>query len=112
MNGTLASELRTRFCPIAVDVLGHDGIVDDLRLALHFLRHLLAQRDFFLDRVEVDTLADIAIADLIGIFFLVRRRKPGDEGEGERRANSANAAVLCRQAAGCERSFIVRSVSF
>ena len=64
VKGTLASELRTRFWPDAVDVLGDHRIVDDLGLALHFLGQLLAQADLFLQRVEVDALADIAVADL------------------------------------------------
>ena len=59
----------------AVDVLGDDRIVDDLGLALDFLRQLLAEGDFFLERVEVDALADIAIADFVGIFLLCLRRR-------------------------------------
>ena len=55
----------------AIDVLGDDRIVDDFRLALDLLRDLLAERDLLLDRVEVDALADVAIADGIGIFLFV-----------------------------------------
>ena len=62
----------------AVDVFGDDRIVDDLGLALHFLRQLLAERDLLLERVEVHALADIAIADLVGIFLssCPRRKRP------------------------------------
>ncbi len=56
--------------PDPVDVFRDDRIVDNLGLPLDFLGHLLAQRDFFLDRVEVHALADIAIADFVGVLFL------------------------------------------
>ena len=45
------------------------GIVDDLGLALHFLRQLLAERDFLVEGVEIHALADIAVADRVGIFL-------------------------------------------
>ena len=50
------------------------GIVDDFRLALHFLRQLLAECDFLLQGVEVHTLADIAVADFLGVSFSCPRR--------------------------------------
>ena len=46
-------------------------IVDDLGLALDFLRQSLAEGDFLFQRIEVDAAADVAIADLVGILILV-----------------------------------------
>jgi len=57
--------------PHAVDVFGDDWVVDDLGLALHFLRQLLAECDFLLQGVEVDTLADVAVTDFFGVFFFL-----------------------------------------
>jgi len=54
-----------------VHIFGNHRIVDNLRLPLDVLRELLAQRDFFIDRVEIDALADVAIADLVGILLFV-----------------------------------------
>src|ERR1035437_1175792 len=59
--------------PDAVDVFGDDGVVNDLGLALHFLRQLLAECDFLFQGVEVQTFADVAVADFLGIFLLVPR---------------------------------------
>ena len=58
-----------------VDVLGDDRVVDDLGLALHFLRQPLAEGDFLLQRPEIDAFADVPIADFVGIFLSCRRAK-------------------------------------
>jgi len=55
----------------AVYVFGDYRIVDDLGLAFHLGRQLLAQRNLFFERVEVDTLADVPISNLIGVFFRI-----------------------------------------
>src|SRR2546422_3554266 len=65
----------------AVDELDHDRIVHQFGGALHFLRQLLADSDLFLEGVEIHTLADVAVADLIDVglrillllFFLFLR---------------------------------------
>lgn len=77
VNGTFASELRTRFWPDAVHVLGNDWILDDLRFPFHFLRHLLAKRDLFFQRIEVHSLADVPVADLFRILSLVLTARDG-----------------------------------
>ena len=71
----------------AIDIFRNDRIVDDLRLALHFLRHLFADADFFFDRVEVQAFADIAIADLHRDRFFLSAASAGatNAGEKERR---------------------------
>ena len=58
-----------------VYVLGDDRIVDNPGLALDFLRHLFADADLFFYGVEVYFAGDIAIADFIGIVFLIRRER-------------------------------------
>ena len=70
-EGNLGVGVPHQILADAVDVFGNDRIVDDLGLALHFLRQLFAECDFLFQGVEVDAFADIAIADLFGIFFLV-----------------------------------------
>ena len=73
--------------PNAVDVLGDDGVVDNLGLALDFLRQLFAECDFLLQRVEVHTLTDVAVADFLGVvLFLV----PGESTHGQQAANGQN----------------------
>ena len=71
VNGNLASELRTRFWPEPVDELGDRRVLVQLRLPRHFLGQLLAERHLFLEGIEVDALADVAIADLIRIVLLL-----------------------------------------
>ncbi len=89
INGTLASEFRTRFWPIRFTYSVTIGFVDNLGLAFHLLGHLLAQRDLFFDRVrKLTPLPTSTIADLIGIFFLVV-----GENRREQCANKATAAV-------------------
>ena len=62
----------------AVYVLRDDRVVDDLRLALHLLRQLFAESDLLLEGVEVYALANVAVANRLGIFLLIF-------GEGARR---------------------------
>ena len=70
VKGTLAS-VADDVLSYAIHVLRDDRIVDDLGLVLHFLGQLLAEGDLFLQRVEVRTLGDIAIADLVRILLFV-----------------------------------------
>ena len=65
----------------AVDEFTDHHVVIQLRLARHFLGQLLAEGDLLFDGVEVETLADIAVADLVGIVFLL---VGGRSGGGER----------------------------
>ncbi len=57
----------------AIHVLGDNGIVDQLRRALHFLRESLAERDLALQRIEVNTFADAAIANGFHVFLGILR---------------------------------------
>ena len=57
--------------PDAVHVFSDERIVVELGFALDFLSHLAAERNLFFERIEVDALADIAVADLVGVFLLV-----------------------------------------
>ena len=59
--------------PDPVDVLGDDRVVDDLGVLLDLGRELPAELDFLLEAVEVDGLADAALADLRDIFLGVFR---------------------------------------
>ena len=93
-----------------VHVFGDDRIVDNLGLTLHFLGHLLAQRDLFFDRVEVDALTDVAIADFVGIFFFVRRRTPettirAREGKQRKRRELPPGADCRRVSCGMLRTY-------
>ena len=70
--------------PHAVDIFGENGIVVNLRFARHFVGQLFAPRHFLVDGIEVETLADIAVADLAGIVLLVLPiggRCPGGQGD-------------------------------
>ena len=55
----------------AVEVLGHQRIVDHLGLPLDLLCQGFAERHLLLQRVEIDPLAHIPIADLAGIVLLL-----------------------------------------
>ena len=68
-EGNLGVGIPDEVLADAIDVLGDDRVVDDLGLALHFLRQLLAESDLLLEGVEVDALADIAIADFFRIVL-------------------------------------------
>ena len=59
------------FWPTRLTYSAIDRVVDDFGLALDFLRQLLAQRDLLLERIEVDAAGNVALADRIGVFFLV-----------------------------------------
>ncbi len=49
--------------PDAINVLADHRIVDDARAHLDFLGELAAERDLAIDGVEVDAVADVALAD-------------------------------------------------
>jgi hypothetical protein len=68
-----------------VHVFGDHWIVDDLGLTFDLLRHLFTQRNLLFDRVKVQALADVTIADLIGIFLLIvcREQWKGEQGTGQ-----------------------------
>ena len=51
----------------AVDVFHHHRIINEFCGAVHLLRELFAQRDLVLERVEVEPLANVAIANRIHI---------------------------------------------
>ena len=58
--------------PHAVHVFVHHGVVDELRALIDFLRELLAERDLVLERVEVQSLAHVAVADGVDVRFAAR----------------------------------------
>jgi hypothetical protein len=53
----------------AVHVLGDDRVIDELGGALNLLGKGLAEGDFVFERIEIDALADIAVADGLNIFL-------------------------------------------
>jgi hypothetical protein len=53
----------------AIDVFSDDGIVNHLGRAFDFLSELLAEGDFAFEGEEVDTFADVAIADGFDVFL-------------------------------------------
>src|SRR4029077_18760079 len=57
----------------AVHIFGDYGIINHLGRALDFLGKSLAERDFTFEGVEVDALADAAIADGVDVFLGVLR---------------------------------------
>ena len=74
----------------AVDVLRDDRVVDDLALALHFLGQLFAEGDFFLQRVEVHALADIAVSDGVRVLFLVLIFVPSESAGSQQAQRNPN----------------------
>ena len=98
-EGNLGVGVADQVLPDAVDVLGDDRVVDDLGLALHFLRQLLAESDLLLQGVEIDALADVAIADFLGILLLIFLSPA--------KAPTGNRLIAAKIAAGTlKRSFI------
>ena len=71
----------------AIHILGDDRVVDDLGLALDFLRHLLAERDLLFERIEVHPLAYVAVADLVWVFLLVLAACAGRRRQDDRQQN-------------------------
>src|SRR6185437_9159439 len=63
--------------PDTIDVFGNHGIIDDLGLTLDLLGHLLAQGNFFFERIEIYFARDVSIADSVGVFFVFITRKSG-----------------------------------
>ena len=68
VKGTFASELRTRFWPTRFTYSVTTGSLMNLAELFHFLRELLAQRDLVLERIEIQALADVAIADGVDVL--------------------------------------------
>ena len=67
-----------------VHIFADQRIVEHAGLALYFFGQLLAERDFLLERVKVDALAHIAIADFVDVLLLVLLAERGEsEGGGE-----------------------------
>ncbi len=83
----------------AIYVLRDHRVVDDLGLPLHLLRQPFADRDLFLDRVEIHALSDVAISDLFGVFLGVcgEGGVRGNQNEGHHQAKaSGKEAFHCR----------------
>ena len=78
-NGHLGVGVPHQALADPVHVFADQRIVEHARLPLHFLGQLLAQRNFLFDGIEIDALADIAIADLVDILLLVVSRTPGSK---------------------------------
>ena len=68
-KGHLRIGVANQVLPYAVHILGHDGIVNEFRLLLHFLRQLFSQRDFVFQRIEIQSVAYAAIADSVHILL-------------------------------------------
>src|SRR6185369_17714535 len=57
----------------AIDVLSNDWIVNKLALLIDLRGEATAQRNFLIERIEVDlTLVDIALADQTRVFILTK----------------------------------------
>ena len=83
VNGTRASELRTRFWPMRLTYSVMTGIGDQPRLVLHLSRELAAQRHLAIERIEIETVSHVALPDqrhvilggqVTGMCFGRRRR--------------------------------------
>src|ERR1051325_7717737 len=56
----------------AVDVLGDDGIVNELSLLIDLRRHATSESNFLIKRIEIDlSLVDVALADQTRVFILI-----------------------------------------
>ncbi len=86
----------------AIDEFGNERVVDDLGLARDFGSELLAERHFLLDRIQVEALADVTVADQIGVALLAlgvvageggRGEKGGGQDEGETRSHGASSGA-------------------
>ena len=53
----------------AIDVFGDDGVVNHFGGALDFLGEMLAEGDFAFEGIEIDALAEVAIADVVDVFL-------------------------------------------
>src|SRR5208282_4280989 len=58
--------------PDAIHVFHHHWIIDKFCRAVHLLRQLLAERDLVLQGIEVEALADVAIADGVNVILAAR----------------------------------------
>ena len=80
-EGNLRVRIPDQILSNSIYVFGDDGIGDELRNAIDFLRELLAERNFMLHRVHVEAMPDLAIADRIDVGFApaldARRRRAG-----------------------------------
>src|SRR5205085_2392320 len=74
----------------AVDVLGDDGVVDELGLVLDLGGELAAERDLLIDPAgelrDEDALVDVALADQARVFLLRERLARSRRG-GRRRGD-------------------------
>ena len=99
-EGHLGVGVPHQILPHAIDVFGDHRVIDDLRVAFHVLRQRLAESDLLLERVEVHSLADLAVADRVNVFFLVLRlallglfrlgRSDQTQGENQRQNQGQN----------------------
>ena len=53
----------------AIDVFGDDGVVNHFGGAFDFLGERLAEGDFAFEGIEIDALAEIAIANVVDVFL-------------------------------------------
>src|SRR5262249_61020849 len=58
----------------AVDILGDDWVVNELRVPVNFGGELAAESDLLVYRVEINlAFVDVPLADQLGVFFLTQR---------------------------------------
>ena len=69
-----------------VHILRDDRVVQQFRLARHFLGELFSEGDLLLDRVEVHTLTDVAVSNLAGIVLFT----VGGKSSGRRKSHGQN----------------------
>jgi hypothetical protein len=63
--------MTRKILPDSVNVFPDGRIVEDLGLQLHFFRLFPAEYRFLLERLKINSSANIALADLLGIVFFV-----------------------------------------
>ena len=71
MTGTFHVRVTDEVLSHAINILGDNGIIDNLGLTLDFLRDLFAECNFLLDGVEVYAFADIAFTNRVGILLFI-----------------------------------------
>ena len=63
--------VANKVLPDAIHIFGNGRVGNNFRLAFDFLGQLFAQSDFLIQRIEVDTFADVAIANRVRIVLRI-----------------------------------------